>query len=251
MEYTLMALHNAGPFLLQPTRQTQRKPFEAGRHSAQQKTEKLQQHRYRRKLGTGNRTYREYINEYSRSGRWQSAGDGPRFGQNRDRSIHGRHCHRVLRLLRIRHRRCELFPEGVLRRHHQSDRRAAGQPADLRHRVHRPSAGLVGVRPLRRPYGPQDHAGGLPAHHGHCHLPDRLPADLQPMGCRGRRRAVPMPLRAGHRTWRRMVRRRVGGHRERSGRQARAVRLLPGAGRPDRLLPVERHLLPAGDLQRQ
>ena len=49
MEYTLMALHNAGPFLLQPTRQTQRKPFEAGRHSAQQKTEKLQQHRYRRK----------------------------------------------------------------------------------------------------------------------------------------------------------------------------------------------------------
>ena len=29
-----------------------------------------------------------------------------------------------------------------------------------------------------------------------------------------------------------MVRRRVGGHRERSGRQARAVRLLPGAGRP-------------------
>lgn len=42
MEYTLMALHNAGPFLLQPTRQTQRKPLEAGRHSAQQKTEKLQ-----------------------------------------------------------------------------------------------------------------------------------------------------------------------------------------------------------------
>ncbi len=218
-------------------------------HNRKQKNYK--QHRYRRKLGTGNRTYREYINEYSRSGRWQSAGDGPRFGQNRDRSIHGRHRHRVLRLLRIRHRRCELFPEGVLRRHHQSDRRAAGQPADLRHRVHRPSAGLVGVRPLRRPYGPQDHAGGLPAHHGHCHLPDRLPADLQPMGCRGRRRAVPMSLRAGHRTWRRMVRRRVGGHRERSGRQARAVRLLPGAGRPDRLLPVERHLLPAGDLQRQ
>ena len=41
------------------------------------------------------------------------------------------------------------------------------------------------------------------------------------------------------------------GHRERSGRQARAVRLLPGTGRPDRLLPVERHLLPAGNLQRQ
>ena len=58
-------------------------------HNRKQKNYK--QHRYRRKLGTGNRTYREYINEYSRSGRWQSAGDGPRFGQNRDRSIHGRH----------------------------------------------------------------------------------------------------------------------------------------------------------------
>ena len=31
-------------------------------------------------------------------------------GQDRDRSIHGRHRHRVLRLLRIRHRRCELLP---------------------------------------------------------------------------------------------------------------------------------------------
>ena len=67
----------------------------------------------------------------------------------------------------------------------------------------------------------------------------------------GRKTTLPAAFHPGHRPGRRMVRRRVGGHRERSGRQARAVRLLPGAGRPDRLLPVERHLLPAGDLQRQ
>ena len=53
----------------------------------------------------------------------------------------------------------------------------------------------------------------------------------------------------GHRSGRRMVRSCSGRHRERSGRQARTLRLLPGVGRPDRLLPVERHLLPAGNLQ--
>lgn len=43
---------------------------------------------------------------------------------------------------------------------------------------------------------------------------------------------------------------RFGGHRERSGRQARAVWLLPGIGRSDRFLPVERYLLPVGNVQR-
>ena len=34
------------------------------------------------------------------------------------------------------------------------------------------------------------------------------------------------------------------------GEQARAVRLVPGAGRADRFLPVQRHVLPAGGVQR-
>ena len=62
--------------------------------------------------------------------------------------------------------------------------------------------------------------------------------------------AVPVPFRAGHRSGRRMVGCRFGGHRERSGRQARAVWLLPGIGRSDRFLPVERYLLPVGNVQR-
>lgn len=48
----------------------------------------------------------------------------------------------------------------------------------------------------------------------------------------------------------RMVGCRFGSHRERSGRQASAVWLLPGIGRSDRFLPVERHLLPVGNVQR-
>ena len=48
----------------------------------------------------------------------------------------------------------------------------------------------------------------------------------------------------------RMVGCRFGGHRERSGRQACAVWLLPGIGCSDRFLPVERHLLPVGNVQR-
>lgn len=109
---------------------------------------------------------------------------------------------------------------------------------------------ILGVRPFRRPHGPQDHAGGFAVDHGHRHVPDRLPADLQPVGHCGCRRAVPVPFRAGHRSGRRMVGCRFGGHRERSGRQARAVWLLPGIGRSDRFLPVERYLLPVGNVQR-
>ena len=83
--------------------------------------------------------------------------------------------------------------------------------------------GSSAFEPLRRPYpGRKTTLVVSLLTMGIAHLPDRLPADLQPMGCRGRRRAAPMPLRAGHRPWRRMVRRRVGGHRQRTLRKTSA-----------------------------
>ena len=81
------------------------------------------------------------------------------------------------------------------------------------------------------------------------HVPHRLPADLQSGRCRRGRGTVSAAFHPGHRPWRRMVRCCAGRHRERARRQACAVRLLPGARRPDRLLPVERHLLRAGVVQ--
>ena len=161
----------------------------------------------------------------------------PRPGHH---GLDGGHHDRVLRLLRLRDRRLAGVPSPVLP-HADPGEPAAELLRRLRCRVHRPPARLADLRPLRGPGGSQDHPRGEPAGDGHRDLPHRRAAHRLHARLRVHRPRDPgaAALLPGHRTGRRVVRRRPAGHRERSSRQARPVRHLPPARGPARLHPLQ------------
>ena len=182
----------------------------------------------------GGRTHeRRHRRQHRRPGGQQRAAD-PR----RQPDGHG---HRVLRLLHLRHRRGAGLPATVLPRR-RSGHRHAGLARHLRDRLPGPADRVGGVRALRRPHRPQDHAGRGAAHDGRLHRGHRRLAHLPVDRHRRPAAARPVPLRPGPGAGRRMGRRGAAGHRERPARQAGVVRDVPAARRADRLLLFGRHL---------
>jgi len=123
----------------------------------------------------------------------------------------------------------------------RSLRRHAGGVLHLCRRLRRAADRRRDHRALRRPARPQEDAGRDHDRHGTRHLPDRLPADLQPDRRLGPDPAHRAALRPGHRAWRRME--RCGGHGDRARRQPARLLRQPGADRlSGRRRRVHRHL---------
>nr|GEU28093.1 hypothetical protein [Tanacetum cinerariifolium] len=151
-----------------------------------------------------------------------------------------RHHDRILRFLHLRHRRRAGVPQAVLPSC-RSCRRHAAIAGHVCHRLLCPPHRLGRVRPLRRPYRPQGHAGGGAAHHGHLHGRDRLAAHVRHHRHLGAGLAGAVSLRPGPGPGRRVGRGHPAGHGKCAAGQARLVRHVPAAGRADRLFPVGRH----------
>ena len=168
--------------------------------------------------------------------------DGKNSSFARDfRELH-RHRHRVLRFLRLRHRRRARDRPGVL-----PARLARGAGAvgvrHVRHRVHRAADRLVHLRPFRRPHRPQIDARRVAARDGRLDDADRLRPRLRFDRQPGARAALHPALRARHRSRRRMGRRGAPRDRIRAARQARLVRHVPATRAVDRFPGVERPVL--------
>ncbi|MET4751551.1 hypothetical protein ABIB08_005916 [Bradyrhizobium sp. RT11b] len=125
-----------------------------------------------------------------------------------------RHRDRVVRFPDLRHGSCAGLQQAVLSEL-RSLRRNAGGVLDLCGRLRGASDRRRDHRALRRPARPQDHAGRDHDRDGARHLPDRLPADLQPDRRLGADPAHHPALRPGHWARGRMERRGRDGDRAR------------------------------------
>ena len=97
----------------------------------------------------------------------------------------------------------------------------------LRGRLPRPPRGRHAVWPFRRPGRPQENPGPRPAEHGSVHLCHRVAAGLRHARGGGAGPARPLSVRSGHRSGRRMGRRRAVGRRERPARASCPLRHVP------------------------
>jgi hypothetical protein len=157
----------------------------------------------------------------------------------------GRHHHRILRLLHLRHRGGAGLSHAVLSRQRRHQRDAAIL-RHLRARLLCPSARFGAVWPLWRPRRSQGHAGGRPADHGALHPLHRPAAHPCPDRPAGTAAAGAVPLRPRSGAGRRVGRRDSARHRERASAAPCLVWHVPAAGRADRLHPLWR-LLSAAD----